>query len=51
MKNLKKMKYRELEEKLIANRVILRKTKDLEEKRRIIKEDHELMQEMDRRWN
>lgn len=37
--------------KVTENRRQLLATKDLEEKRRLIKENHEMMVEMDRRWN
>lgn len=49
--NLKKMTYTELGKKVTENRKQLLITKDLEEKRRLIKENHEMMVEMDRRWN
>ncbi len=49
--NEKKMSYRELEQKVIENRRILRTTTDQELKRRLIRENHELMTEMDSRWN
>lgn len=49
--NLKKMTYKELETKVIENRRILRAAKSLDEKRRLIAENHEMMTEMDRRWN
>lgn len=48
---LRKMTYKELENRVIANRKVLRTTKSLEEKRRLIAENHDLMTEMDRRWN
>ena len=48
--NLKKMTYKELETKVIENRRILRAAKILDEKRRLIAENHEMMTEMDRRW-
>lgn len=51
MENLKNMTYRELEQKVIENRRILRTTTDLELKRRLIAENHKLMTEMDSRWN
>ena len=51
MENLKNLTYRELEQKVIENRRILRTTTDLELKRRLIAENHELMTEMDNRWN
>ena len=47
--NLKEMTYEELEAKLLGNRCALRATKDLEEKRRLVSKDHDLMLEMDRR--
>lgn len=47
---IKKMSYKKLEKKLADNRVLLDRTKDLKEKRRLILEDHEIMKEMDRRW-
>ena len=49
--NITAMMYGELEAKLLENRRALRAAKDLEEKRRLAKEDHDLMLEMDRRWN
>lgn len=48
---IEKMTYRQLEEKLNANRAKLSKTTNLTEKRALILEDHLLMTEMDRRWN
>jgi hypothetical protein len=52
-KNMKPntMTYKQLEQKVIANRAILRTTKDLDLKRRLIAENHSLMTEMDSRWN
>ena len=47
----KKMTYKEISDKVMANRTIIRTTKDLDEKRRLIEENHELMTEMDRRLN
>lgn len=47
---IKKMSYKALETKLISNRVKYQ-TADLQTKRELIKEDHEIMVEMDRRWN
>lgn len=44
------MTYQELEQKVIKNRLILRRCADSEARRRIIRENHELMTEMDRRW-
>ena len=49
--DIKAMAYEELEAKLLENRRALRAAKDLEEKRRLAREDHGLMLEMDRRWN
>ncbi len=48
---MKNMSYRELEQKVIENRKILRTTTDLELKRKLIAENHKLMSEMDSRWN
>ena len=48
---MKNMTYRELEQKLMENRKVLRMTKDKDEKRRLIAENHSLMVEMDSRWN
>ena len=48
---IEKMTYKQLEEKLNANRAKLSKTTSLTEKRALILEDHLLMVEMDRRWN
>lgn len=45
-----KMTYKELENKLLANRCALRKTNNAEEKRRLINENHEIMTELDSRW-
>lgn len=50
MKSTKTMAYRELENELIANRRELR-TASLEQKRILINRDHDLMTEMDSRWN
>jgi|GluameStandDraft_1065615.scaffolds.fasta_scaffold337738_1 hypothetical protein len=44
------MTYQELEQKVIKNRLILRRCTDSKARRRIIRENHELMTEMDRRW-
>ena len=49
--NVKKMTYKQLEQRVIENRAKLTTTKDLTEKRHLIAEDHELMVEMDSRWN
>lgn len=45
------MTYQELEQRLIENRRILIYCANIESRRRIIRENHELMTEMDRRWN
>ena len=50
MKNTKTMTYKEMENELIANRRELR-TASLERKRSLISRDHDLMTEMDSRWN
>lgn len=50
MKDLKKMTYRELEKEVISNRCEMR-TATLERKRVLIRRSHELMVEMDNRWN
>lgn len=44
------MSCQELEQKLIKNRLILRHCADSETRRRIIRENHKLMTEMDCRW-
>lgn len=49
--DVRKMTYKQLEQKVIANRVALGKTKDLALKRKLIAESHACMVEMDRRWN
>ena len=49
MKSTKTMTYKELENELIANHRELR-TASLEQKRSLINRDHDLMTEMDRRW-
>lgn len=51
MKNVKKMTYKELTNKVIENNTIIRSTKDLDLKRKLIVENHEMKTEMDRRWN
>ena len=48
MKNLQKMTYKDLEKKLADNRAQLR-TADLKTGRILVREDHEIMMEMDRR--
>ena len=50
MKSTKTMTYKEMENELIANRRELR-TASLEQKRILISRDHDLMVEMDIRWN
>ena len=51
MKDLRKMTYKELETEVIENRVELRSTRTLERKRELINRNHDLMVEMDSRWN
>lgn len=48
--NIKKMTYKELENKLIENRSILRKSNNAAEKRNLINENHEIMTELNSRW-
>ena len=50
MKTTKSMTYKELENEVVKNRRELR-TATLERKRELISRDHELMTEMDSRWN
>ena len=50
MKNAKQMKYGELEQEVILNHREMR-TVTLERKRELILRNHELMTEMDSRWN
>ena len=50
MKATKTMTYKELESELLKNRCELR-TASLERKRTLINRDHDLMVEMDSRWN
>lgn len=50
MKDFKKMLYRELEQEVIANRCAMR-TATIERKQELIRRNHELMVEMDARWN
>lgn len=50
MKATKTMTYKELEAELLKNRCELR-TASLERKRELINRNHELMVEMDSRWN
>ncbi len=51
MENLKSKTYRELEQKVIENRKILRTTTNPELKLKLIAENYKLMTEMDSRWN
>lgn len=51
MRNVKEMTYRELEKEVIESTKELVKTTDLKQKRVLIARGHDLMQEMDRRWN
>jgi len=48
--NAKRMTYKELENKVVSNRVKMR-TATTEEKRVLVKENFECMKEMDARWN
>ena len=50
MKSTKTMTYKELENELLKNRCELR-TASLERKRELISRNHDLMVEMDSRWN
>jgi hypothetical protein len=50
MTNTKTMTYKELENELLKNRCELR-TASLARKRELISRDHDLMVEMDSRWN
>ena len=50
MKAPKTMTYKELETEVIANRIAMR-TADPETKRILINRNHDLMVEMDSRWN
>ena len=49
MTSLKNLTYKQLEQKVIDNRVLLRTAKDPGLKRRLISENHLMMTEMDRR--
>lgn len=65
MKNIKKMTYKELENEEAKNRCMLKeldrrmekrmskasREEALQQARQIVRRDHELMQEMDSRWN
>ncbi len=51
MSNIKILTSRELSEKIIENRLALRSTKDADTKRRLIAENHEMMTELDRRYD
>lgn len=50
MKNPKAMTYKQLENEVIKNRIEMR-TASLERKRELINRNHDLMVEMDSRWN
>lgn len=50
MKATRTMTYKELEAELLKNRSELR-TANLERKRTLINRDHDIMVEMDSRWN
>jgi len=49
MKNPKTMTYKELETEAISNRIKMR-TAGLADKRELINRNHDLLTEMDRRW-
>ena len=49
--SLKKMSYRQLEQQIIKNRHIIRTTKDAQLKRALIAANHNMINEMDNRWN
>lgn len=49
MKSPKTMTYKELENEVISNRCEMQKASQ-ERKRELIKRNHDLMTEMDRRW-
>lgn len=49
MKSTKSMTYKELEQELLRNRNALRSA-SLEQKRNLINRDHDLMVEMNSRW-
>jgi len=49
MKSAKSMTYKELEQELLRNRNALRSA-SLEQKRNLINRDHDLMVEMNSRW-
>jgi hypothetical protein len=65
MKNTKRMTYKAMENEAIANRCMLKeldrrmekrmskanREEALQQARQIVRRDHELMQEMDSRWN
>ena len=50
MKNVKEMSHKELTYRIISNRVTLRTTKDLALKRKLIAENHQMITEIDRRY-
>lgn len=50
MKNIKKMTYKELENEVIKNRISMRNVTS-ETKRVLINRNHDLMMEMNSRWN
>ena len=49
--NIKAMTYKELETKLTENRRAHHETKDSETQQRLVRQNRDLMLEMDRRWN
>ena len=48
--NIQKKTCKELSNKIIENRVIIRTTKNTDTKRRLIAENHDIMTELDRRY-
>lgn len=50
MKSIQKMSYKELAQKVVENRCTLRTTTDLNLKRQLINDNHNMMIEMDRRF-
>lgn len=49
--NIKKMTYKQLETQVIKNRQIIRTSTDQKLVRALIAENHNMMIEMDNRWN
>lgn len=48
---MKSNTYYNIEQRIIKNRITIRATKDAEEKRRLIEENHQLMTKLDNNWN